>query len=154
SGLLYSITTTGLLVSIDPTTATATNTGTHIVTSTPIGALAANANGDLYGVTENTNNATQLYKINPTTGATLIGNTGLATQGLDFSPSGELYASFVGGRLFTINTTTGAASAPIGSAQPDNPYSSIAFDSTGTLWGTQKGTLSGRVYTIDPATAA
>lgn len=149
SGTMYSISTIGsLLIAIDPVTGVATNTGTQVVTPWPIYSLAANANGDLYGVTVGPTTA-DLYKINPSTGATLVGNLGrLTTAGLDFSPSGVLYGA--SGNLFTINTSTGQATVVLDNPQPVSAYSSIAFDPTGKLWGITKNSSGpGRLFTIN-----
>lgn len=149
SGIMYSISSIGsLLIAIDPLTGIATNTGTQVVTPWPIYSLAANANGDLYGVTVGPTTA-DLYKINPAAGATFVGNLGrLTTAGLDFSPSGVLYGASAS--LFTINTTTGQATVVLDNPQPVSAYTSIAFDSTGKLWGITKNSSGpGRLFTIN-----
>jgi hypothetical protein len=74
------------------------------------------------------------------TGAsTLVGSTGLAPTiegDLGFDPtSGVLYGlydSLGGSQMFTLNTTTGAATV-IGSVAGDDP-SGLAFDNSGQLW--------------------
>lgn len=169
SGLMYSVSLTGLLIAIDPVTGTATSTGTQLGLTNPVYAMAANANGELYAVSTSPSNSSmaQLYKINPATGATLVGDMGIGRggYGMDFSPDGTLYVMGFN-RLMTVNTTTGAASAFIG---PDpnccGPYSSIAFDSTGKLWASWENDgrvtdvappypASGRLFSINPATSA
>lgn len=79
-----------------------------------IGFASASANAQLFGVGGFSPSGFQsLYSINPATGAaTLIGSTGLRQiSDIVYSPgSNALIAHTVAGDLFTLNTTTGAAS--------------------------------------------
>jgi hypothetical protein len=79
----------------------------------PFTDIAFAPSGDLWGTT-----STGFYKINPTNAATtFVGNTGLfGANALTFGPNGTLYAaSSSSTSLYTINTTTGAATALPGS---------------------------------------
>lgn len=92
-------------------------------TATPVGLLGIGSGGAFYDAafdtsghlfeTENNGlgytNLTNLYSVNPTTGAaTLIGNVGggYRLDALDYQ-DGTLYG-FAGGVIISINTTTGA----------------------------------------------
>ena len=108
-----------------------------------------------------------IYTVDPATAAlTFVGDTGLglgttAVGGLDFRADGTLFAAVnivgAGGtgsdHLATIDKTTGAATVigPFGVEGMEG----IAFDSSGTLWGSrrvfaQQGTPG--LYRINPAT--
>jgi hypothetical protein len=94
--------------------------------------------GTLFLLTSFSDN--RLYKVNPATGASsLVGPTGLSTiiEGdIGFDPtSGVLYGLYNnsgGNQLFTLNTSTGAATA-LGAVASDDP-SGLAFDNSGQLW--------------------
>ena len=116
SGILYAsasnCTTTSRLFTIDTTTGVATAIG-DITNGACISDIAINANGQIYGLNEATD---QLISINPTTGAgTPIGPLGynaISGQGLDFDDSsGTLYLSALltgpVSQLRTVNTSTG-----------------------------------------------
>jgi hypothetical protein len=107
-----------------------------------------------------------LFTVDPATGsATFVGDTGLgfaAVGGLDFRSDGTLFAAvnIVGDggtgseTLATINKATGAATI-IGAFGVEG-MEGIAFDSSGTLWGSTSA-RAGRppsLYTINPATGA
>jgi Hint domain len=65
--------------------------------------IALSPSQELFGIS-----FTTLYSINQAGNATAIGPTGAALNGLVFSPNGTLYA-FGGTGLYTVSTTTGAA---------------------------------------------
>lgn len=91
----------GTLGTVDVATGTATVVGQMPVTMTDI---AFDPSGNLWGIT-----FTQLYQINPTTAAaTLVGNLGTSANSLVFGADGTLYTA--NSSLFTVNTSTGAAS--------------------------------------------
>jgi hypothetical protein len=94
-----------------------------------------------------------LYTVNKATGAaTLVGSDHDDldfVHGLDFSPSGVLYAADTGGaatsKLFTINPSTGDATFV---ATIDRDYVvGLAFDAGGALYGSDNSTSS--LITID-----
>jgi hypothetical protein len=111
-----SVGATTSLVTINPMTGADTPVGSNGVALTTITNLA---NGQLFGVDINDN----LYSINPTTGAaTLVGATGLPSlSGIGFDNSlasngTSLYytldtSSGINSTLYTLNMTTGAATA-------------------------------------------
>ena len=109
--------TAGLLVKIDPATATVTlvgafNTGVSNSSGVPatMGDLCFDSSGNLYGVA--TIGGPQLYSINPTTGqATVVGSTGLTSTtggGLAISSDGTFYGTPTASRFGTYNPATGA----------------------------------------------
>jgi len=107
----------------------ASGTSTRVgLTSAPIEALAFGPDGTLFGLGKLNGN---LYRIDTTTGATtLVGNTGVDVGSpigaLSFGPNGTLFAT-LDDKLFTLNLTTGAATA-VGSIDPfdDTGFSSIS----------------------------
>ena len=102
--------------------------------------------GVLFGSTANNVPATaaKLVTINPATGlVTVIGGYGVATGStmtdLAFDPtSGVLYGigSNGGAHLYSINTTTGAATIVGSSGLTFTNGGGVAVDSTGTIFGT------------------
>jgi hypothetical protein len=114
-GILYASATTctaSTLYTIDPASGHPTVIG-PISNGACIIDIAANADGEIYGVDINTDS---LVKIDPATGAgTVIGPLGVAAnyaQGLDFDEvTGTLYwaAYTTSGELRTIDTATGAS---------------------------------------------
>ena len=73
-------------------------------------------------------------------------------KGLEFSPDGALYLAAADGRIYTINTTTGAASLAL---TTKIAISGLAFEPlTGALWASPRisPTLRDRIYRIDLAT--
>ncbi len=96
----------GNIGTVDVSTGTTTVIGNAGVQLTDI---AFDGSGNLYGITFDT-----LYSINKTTAAAApIGNLGVGqdVNGLTFSSGGTLYASGASGNLYTVNTSTGAATA-------------------------------------------
>jgi len=121
TGNLYATTTTwdptfpdGLII-IDPATAAATPVGTGAGQN--VNVPAVNAAGQLFGWTESGDNPVLWNKAAGT--ITVIGSSGIASrlEGLDFDSSGTLYLvqdydwNEDGQSVYTINTTTGAATA-------------------------------------------
>lgn len=73
-------------------------------------------------------------------------------KGLAFSPDGALYLAAADGRMYTINTTTGAATLAL---TTKIAVSGLAFEPlTGALWASPRisPTLRDRIYRIDLAT--
>lgn len=91
----------GTLGTVDVATGAATVIGQMRTTMTDI---AFDTSGNLWGITFN-----QLYRIDQTNAAiSLVGNLGTTLNSLVFGSDGTLYAANNG--LYTINTSTGAAS--------------------------------------------
>ena len=105
-------------------------------------ASLASAQETLYGADgADFNEATHLYRLDPSTGAVLqnIGPIGFQVSGLAQDPStGTLYGatgnSGIEGTLITINKTTGAGTF-VGDAGDGTPISDITFTPDGTLFG-------------------
>lgn len=121
TGNLYATTTNwdptfpnGLII-IDPVTAAATPVGTGA--GQYVNVPAVNAAGQLYGWTENGDDPVLWNKAAGT--ITVIGSSGIASrlEGLDFDNTGTLYLvqdydwNSDGQSVYTISTTTGAATA-------------------------------------------
>jgi len=123
--------TSGTLGTVNLATDTATvigSSGNGVVLTD----IAFDASGNLWGIDFN-----HLYTVNKSTGhATLVGTTGLTTgNGLVFGSTGTLYASNNNASntyLYTINTTTAAATALTGSIGYHSA-GDLAFD-LGTLY--------------------
>jgi hypothetical protein len=146
---------TGVLLTVDPST----GQGTPVSTSTPpqgsLGALAFSPGGDLFGV------ATALYSVSTTTGVkTQIGSglgSGLNVAAADFDCNGTLYGVELTlnstQRLVTINTTTGAATVVRDLSTDIGRIGSILFTQSGTLIGSSFGGPSGNIlFDIDQLT--
>jgi len=142
----------GSLYRINPTTAAATPIG---FMGFPAPSLAADPlTGFLYA--GGGGGSPALNRIDPLTAQpTFIGYTGFewGVTGLDFDPTGRLFASlnagFGGDRLATIDKNTGIASV-IGSFGVGG-IEGIVFDQSGTLYGASRGGVP-YLYTIDPMT--
>ncbi len=121
TGNLYATTATwdpvfpdGLII-INPATAAATQVGTGA--GQLVNVPAVNAAGQLYGWTENGDDPVLWNKAAGT--VTVVGSSGIASrlEGLDFDATGTLYLvqdynwNGDGQSVYTINTTTGAATA-------------------------------------------
>lgn len=150
-----------VLYDVDPATGQASNPRTTGMDSA-IG-LALGSNNFLYAVNnENSPQIPALFRINRKTGvATRIGSLGLSSlvfEGdLAFHPDGTLYG--IGySELFTIDTTTGAATpvGPVGIFGAD--YSYLAFNLNGILYTLDNGYLSISYFInwlrVDPSTGA
>lgn len=117
---------TSYLIPIDLTTGMADKTQIHEVTGLPereiIYAIACNAAGQMYAIVANggeNGGAASLYTIDTTTfAATKVGDTGVTTNYVSsstFAPDGTLYwAENNAGKLYTVNTGSGKATAVLG----------------------------------------
>lgn len=164
----------GQLYTIDLTTGATTLIGPTGFAAVPAIAFDP-ATGILYGSAATASDAVsmRLITINPVTGAGtsvgLFGNWGGNTVGgldsLAFHPTtGVLYAgtgSFFDGTpgdIFTIDTTTGAATlltslhAPGSSALIPGTLAGLAFDPVGRLYGSI-GSINGNILSIDLASS-
>lgn len=144
-GLVYGLTNNGEVVAIDVNTAATMQVGTLA-----FGTAAGNRDpltGNVYYVEQNTNTP-RVAIWNPTTNT----NTTLATLSLPgpvmraaFSPQGVLYITAGNSQLYTINTTTGAATyvgtLTCNGAPLTTPGGDMAFAPDGTLYVEDEGTL-------------
>ena len=147
-------TSTGDLVTINPTTGAATGVGPSL--GFDLAALAFSPSGQLYGLRG------QLFTIDDLTGTATLVNTIMDNQtvlevfGADFDLSGTLYAVALDGNtglnpsLYTIDPATGVASLIGPLAFPAVP-GSIVFSPGGQLMGAD---IDGNLYDIDKLTAA
>ena len=154
----------GVIYDVNQATGQATNPRNTGITN--LVDIAYASDGTLYGLTAfiSTGTGNALYKFDPTTGVpALVGATGLTEifEGdLAFQPgTGTLFGiqdipSSVSYRLFTLNTTTGAAGNIVnitGVSLPDD-LSGMAFASDGTLYVLD--TSNETLLTVNPATGA
>jgi Domain of unknown function (DUF4394)/PEP-CTERM motif len=140
------------LVRFDLLTGTGTVIGTNLGYS-DIDGLAFNAQGQLFGVDDNTN---QLLSINIATGAaTAVGSLGSGSfndMGLAFLGNTLYMSSNTGGNLgslFTVNTSTGAATKVGDFTSPPRVRSLGSYN--GALYGWSNADT---LITINAATAA
>jgi hypothetical protein len=132
-----------------------------LVSLSLLASLAGRAEAEiLYGANgQNGNPATNLYVLDPATGAPLstVGPIGFAVTGMSFSPTNGVLYGVTAPKgnaprdLITINTATGAGTlvGPLGVSMDD-----IAFGRDGTLYG-WSGRISGSdLYRINVATGA
>ena len=93
------------------------------------------------------------FSFNLLTGtSTRIGSTGVTIDALAFSPTGTLFALGQGeGRLFTINTATGATTV-VGELNVDqnSSFAGLTFAPDGTLYAA----IDDQLFTVNPATGA
>ena len=171
TGVLYGVTpnlsgglTTNLrsLVKINPATGNATLIGPMV---NPVGDIAFDAGGTLYGWQAGLTTPRSLVRINLLTGVqTQTGNSGLtgtSGNGLSFV-AGTLYlaANGSGGALRTVNTASGATTAgPTLSGAPQVPgaIAALAVDTSGILFGVntnQADPAKCNLVVIDPTTGA
>ena len=148
------------LYTIDPTTGATTVVGNMGVEMTDI----ALSNGVMFGVSFPATGADSLYLIDPNTGATtLVGSTGVFLNALQFGPDGTtLYAaggspgcgppphSTACNTLYTINTTTGAATF-VGTGTY-NSSGDLEFNNS--LYLTSATSSTDQLFTVDPTTGA
>lgn len=125
-----------------------------VISTALIGAAAACASGQLFGVGGFGPFATQsLYTIDASTGAaTLVGNTGLTEiADIAYDPfSDRMYALTRGADLYTLNRTTGAATL-LASVAGTQPEGSLAFDLAASRL---LATRSDELGVVNTATAA
>jgi hypothetical protein len=125
--------------------------------------LAVPASGQtLYGATAADNGPSDLFTLNPATGAlaSTIGPIGFSVTGLAFNPlTGVLYGA-TGTiddtnphSLITINTTTGAGTLVGSFSLGSQTLADITFTSDGTLYGWAQGS-SDSLATVNLATGA
>ena len=122
-------------------------------------AALASAQETLYGADGARGNPSNLYRLDPSTGAVLqnIGPIGFQVSGLAVDPStGTLYGSTGGngsseGSLITINKTTGAGTF-VGAGFNDRGVPDITFTPDATLFGWWQG--GGGLARFDKATGA
>ena len=131
------------LWTFDVTTGTSTFVGDMGISQDSMG-LTFDAMGDLYGFDRSSQS---LYSIDQTTAlATLIGASSIGAEDLTSDLNGGFYATF-GGLLYSINGSTGAASA-IGNLGAGTMDGLSVNPLTGELWGVDSGSM----YTIDTTT--
>jgi hypothetical protein len=149
--------TTSDLYSIDSITAAATPIGPSGFALT--GLAFRPSDGVLFGVTSNNSaaNPRSLITVDPVTGTgTLVGALGV-TSGLadiSFRSDDALYGYTPSSRtLYTVNTTTGAATQVSSTAIPTSGQGyGLAFDSSDVLYVFPKGSVGAIYYIVDPAT--
>ena len=149
---------TGVLTAVANFTLAGERVAVHAIAISPTGVAYANSDGMLYSL--NLADAT----------LTLIAPTASDMYGFAFNPAGVLYGIDQSDRLYTINTDTGVPTLVTTFDFP-NPYvpnapgfSSIQFDSSGTLWMAVPISIGeGAIYSelwsadltaIDPAASA
>lgn len=121
-----------------------------------VSAMAIAPNGMLYASGQNfLMTEEELLTLNPATGApTLTILTGvpieLTANAYAFSPGGILYAIYGNQSLFTINTSTGAATLVGSGVAGSISNEALSFSNNGTLY-LSNGT---NLYTVNPNTAA
>jgi hypothetical protein len=123
--------TAGTGISVSASTGAVTITATGASSALNSLTLAGPSSSEIWGTIGN-----NVYKYNPTTGKTcFVGPTGLSTDvpyDIAFHPNGTLYAVTDTAKLYTINTTTGAATfvanVSIGGTN------SMTFDSSGVCY--------------------
>jgi hypothetical protein len=142
-----------VLLTVDRCTGLATQVNSGSQSSS--GSLGALAISPITGKMYNTGYG-NLYEVDKSTGVlTLIGSTGATIFGADFDANGVLYGLDAGGNtLYTINTTTGAATAVATLSQSVSTVGSIVFTPTGTLLGTAFGTAGNILFDLNKTTGA
>lgn len=132
----------GSLIKIDRTTGKGTLIGDERANTETAADITFTPDGALFGWLEDTTD--DLVTINTATGAaTVVGDSGLDTygSGIASNSAGVLYFAGEGeqGRLFTIDRSTGAATpiATLNGPNGDPGISSLAFDASGTLFGSR-----------------
>jgi hypothetical protein len=153
----------GSLIKIDRSTGAGTLVGDERPNTETAADITFTPDGALYGWLEDVTD--DLVSIDTATGAaTVVGNSGLDTygSGLASNSAGVLYFAGEGeqGRLFTIDRTSGAATpvATLNGPNGDPGISSLAFDSSGTLYGSRipsdSPAFQSDLITIDTGTGA
>jgi WD40 repeat protein len=108
----------------------------------------------LFGVTGTDGEASILYSVNTTNGATtVIGPTGFNGVGaLAFNGTTLYGVANIGHRLITINTTTGTGTPVSANATGTGNIADIAFRADGTLFASGGGDGASPLYTINTTT--
>lgn len=120
---------------------------------------AFSPNGQMYVITDSGSPASTLATVNLTTGtATPVGApTGVrALMGIAFAPNGTLYgASWANNNLYTLNTTTGAASL-VGNLGVPGFVMDLSYDyANSTMYGiSSSGPQGSLLYSVDLGTGA
>jgi hypothetical protein len=145
------------LYSIDSATGAATSIGSSGFGLT--GLAFRPSDGVLFGVTSNNSavNPRSLITVDPVTGAgTLVGALGVTSgiADISFRSDDALYGYTPSTRtLYTINTTTGAATQVSSTAIPTfGAGYGLAFDSADVLYAFPKGSVGAIYYIVDPTT--
>lgn len=158
-GALGGSSTTSDLYTIDPGTAVATSVGATGFALT--GLSFRPSDSVLFGATSNNSasNPQSLVTIDHTTGAgTLVGAFSISGGGtladICFRQDGVLYGyGSVTRKLYTVNTSTGAATQVSATAIPPAALGfALGFDTSDVLYVFPKGD-AGIFYIVDPATA-
>ena len=121
----------------------------------PVSLAVNSTTGAMYVLTVNgLYNPPYLYSVDPATGAAVrVGQTGVASRGLAFSPVGELFAFGDLGTLYRVNPATGQVSGVGGSGNPVPIRGDIHEDATFTRSGELFAcSYQGIVYQTDPVT--
>jgi hypothetical protein len=145
--------TPATLYSINPTSGAATAIG--LIGFTQVSGMDFSPTGQLFGVGV-TGGVTTLIRIDLTTGAgtaigPLGGGLGVA-QDIAFRSDGTLFA-YVAGDIYTINTTTGAATL-VGNTGGFPDGNGIAFQGNTLYLANTGGTAPGTLWTVNTSTAA
>ncbi len=155
-GALGSTETTSDLYTIDPDTGAATSVGASGFAIT--GLSFRPSDGVLFGVTSNNSgsNPRALITVDPVTGSgTLVGALGVTSGLADiaFRSDDALYGYSPSDRtLYSVNTTTGAATQVSATAIPTSGFGyGLAFDAADVLFVFPKGNV-GVFYIVDETT--
>jgi hypothetical protein len=144
-GTMYATTASNSLATVNLSTGAAT-----VIGALPASAYAIDfdSNGNLYSLAHNGG----LYLLDKNTGGgTLIGNTGVgSTMDIAFDSNDRLFG-VVSGRLFEVDTSTGALLSNFGTSLGSGNMG-IMFDQNDVLWATLH-TSSSALYTLDTVTA-
>jgi VCBS repeat-containing protein len=141
------------LIRVDPAAGSAAVVGAFGPTTARTYAGAFTPDGTYWTVTNSTTpGQAQLARVNLATGAATPVGAPLAETSpmvaLEGAPDGTLYGATVGGRLYRLNTTTGAATL-VGPSGVDG-ITDLAFDAAGTLWAV----LTDRLIRLNTTTGA
>lgn len=149
AGLLYTVSATGMLYSIDVATRNATSigsAGTNL--SAASGAMSFASDGTLFALP---GGGTSLFTVDLDTGvwtsaASLTGDTISGQTSLAINPSDDTGYVFNNQRIFTLDLGSGEVTERVTSS---SQFNGATFSSAGTLFGVRGGSNSGLV-TIDP----
>jgi len=146
--VLYAVATNSAFGTIDVATGTFTMTGTVSgLTSGELGDLARLPGGPLYAMTS----SSALAIVNPATAATtVVGSSGNSIFAIKFRGDGVLFGAS-NTDLYTIDTTTGAATHVGSFGTPTSTYWDLSFDDAANLFLTRS---TGTLYSVNVATGA